>query len=486
MRITNGDTVNVNVTEKIDDGYVVSRNPSAIRRIFEKAKTQPVVILRYDDSQGTVTSAGAVYLNGYFFQRYRNTPITTVGSMMSSGSIGSPGDWLMRTSRSSGVVATAIPTSYALPGFALQGLQATGNMHVTYCDKYSRFTQPHLCLHNGLYFQSGTHVDIEFFLYTGNPSGTLNWYCTAHNNLNPDHFSAVQSSGTIDASQLNSATIECRKFLVENVSLGGKVYPQVKMVGSSAVDLVNAMGLRFKSRVNRSGIIVQQIAVGGYRMHHLYSTHGDSKSAFAALNPDMLLVCLGANNAYGGDSVATFETECKGVISWVRSFMGDEFPIVFASECYRADLGTTPGWATLTAEKMLYHAMQRNLALTYDRNVHFIDKYKLAYDMGLNDLNEEPGTKTDRGEWADATAYVVGDYVHVKATNPAMVRSEYMRFECITAHTSSPSITVLDTLYWQPFRHHLVDNVHFTPEGARKSSECEGMLLLNGFGNVSL
>ena len=218
-------------------------------------------------------------------------------------------------------------------------------------------------------------------------------------------FQASVADGLITDARLTSATWSVYRLADVTLPLAmGLPYQQLRLEPYEPTGSALVLTSRLLSNVDRRGIIINTLSVGGYDSTHLQSRHGGSSAVFAAINPQIVILGYGLNDA-GGPQYRTaqqyYDTMASN-IDWLKTILPNAVFVVYA-----------PHWRTLGSnqgEYDLYAGALYQLALNGIAH-KFINMRKMLERVGWNSagqttflLDGAHMTATGGRAWADTFA----------------------------------------------------------------------------------
>jgi lysophospholipase L1-like esterase len=188
------------------------------------------------------------------------------------------------------------------------------------------------------YFCQGS-VSAEVFAATHPQSGGILYKVRPSDDI-PSYFATATIEKTEPLSLVDSTFI-VKSFTTPQLSLNGKRYLQLELLGTLTSSLTDIIGARFKSDDCPKGLVIQDLSAGGLSTKEFLDTYRNPMLLFRSMGFDAAILHFGANDIGEGSTAASFWADTERLIARIRSWSGKpDFPIILMSDPYRK--GLTP------------------------------------------------------------------------------------------------------------------------------------------------
>lgn len=368
-----------------------TRSPALFSNLWARARTSTVRIALLGDSQETCPEGhGDVYVPRLHYEawrRYGNVPETVVAGYQSYGGQGAPfADWLLSGATAlPGASPTRIPPDRLLPGIpaaahaAPAGPQSVNGQwygQLVALEQDSRGVNPGAGIATTVeYFCAQGPVHAEIFAATHPLSGGI-LYRARPVDEPLDYFAPMTIEQTASLS-LDEPVFAVKSFLTQPLSLDGKRYLQLEVLGSMTSALTDIIGLRFISDQCRNGIVFQDLSAGGLSVKDFLDRYGNAGDLFRAMGFDAAVLHFGANDAGRGTTAETFRADTEMLIARLRAWTRNaDFPVILMSDPYRKGLNSIQ-----EEEYARYPGAQKAIAVA-DPNVLVVNSRRLTEERG--------------------------------------------------------------------------------------------------------
>lgn len=345
--------VEIQTFENVPTSYAINRD--LFRALFERAHTEPIRIAIIGDSQETSPGGqGSIYIPRLNYEAYLTYGSASETRIQATGSYGggSPyAAWL--TSGSGGTTAPfgspyQYNSTYLLPNTGGQS-DSTKNSGVNINGQ--AYGQLNILRANGLllpptasvptdvdYFCKGADVRAQIFAPTRSGSGEFSYLARPTDLTTGNYFVATSASGTLVLG-LDSTTYEIKSGLTDPLPFNGFLYQQLEVNGNDDARLTNFIGSRFISSACNRGMIIQDLAAGGYRTTSIPTNHSNAGPLFNALNFHAAIIHTGTNDIGANRTPEQFRTDLQQLIALFRTWTSNpNFPIIFMIDIYRTGI----------------------------------------------------------------------------------------------------------------------------------------------------
>lgn len=260
----------------------------------------------------------------------------------------------------------------------------------------------------------------------------------------------------------------------------------LRATGANGPDGYVAAAVRWRIK-DATGLTFSSFSDGGYHIGSFEDSHANSGPTIAAAGADLVIIGLHTNSAYSvaydarndASPSTSFYHRGLAMVDLIRAALPG-VPIIFI-----ADHPRTTGTAGQDEQhSRMVGAMRQICDMRPD--VALINLLLAAEREGFAREATDTAGLLFRNQWADATAYAVGDYV--SDTGPSGI--EY--FRCIVAHTSAsttrPLTGVNCVVNWRAVRRGYdpaanlttapTDSVHLNDWGDMRLAEISTRLML--------
>lgn len=317
---------------------VTATDPVFWREHFETARHSTLRIVVFGDSQETSPHGQGRYylpwLNARFARIYGPVGESV---LIANRNMVSPPQWLATARAAQDALPTTIPPERLPPAIEAVGL-AQGPIRTVFLDDASRAIEPDL--EAGPWFAAEGPVVADLVVAERKGSPPIRWACAPTDLDEPDDAAPEVASGTFDLAPPKGTPAGDSRLALRTtpvLSKEGRRHLQLRVSGlaskgaSSGADLA---AIRFRNTSHTRGVVVQSFARGGMRLPQLRAEHGAIGSFLEILDPSVIVLHYGANDAAGlSEEMTEWRAELLATIAWIRGILGDPaFPIILAGE----------------------------------------------------------------------------------------------------------------------------------------------------------
>jgi lysophospholipase L1-like esterase len=332
----------------LDAPLVYARDLARFSAVLRAGHTRTVRTAYLGDSQETSPSgAGVIYvprLNYEFWRIFGNCPETPFVPVKQTTGDAPPCDWLVRSAQTApGPDPGVIPENALLP-------QADAGLYFGPSIVPARFGALVLLendaagVHPGCqiagvhtYFDRAADYVLDIFAATMPQSGGVTWLAKPTPSAAADYYAAVVAQGVL-LPNLSSAELGIVRVSTPPLPRVSSGYMQVELCGSGNGAATQLLGSRFRSTGSPAGVVVSSFSRGGYQTQDFVPNHGQSGAMLRAIEPDLIMLGFGANDAALGVTAPQHREHLVSLIAWVRQELGDGFPVVIMTDPFRTDL----------------------------------------------------------------------------------------------------------------------------------------------------
>ncbi|MCE2883871.1 MAG: hypothetical protein LW806_03085 [Planctomycetaceae bacterium] len=403
------------------------QSTARFRGVLEGAREEIVRMMVLGDSQETMPGGfGATYLphlNARFAEVYG-----PAGESMLYTNIGmqSPPHWLSSQTTSSARVPTTVPSSAVLPAVVVHRLleddgTALGAFRTLFLHDAAASSEASLV--DGPWFDRVGPFSAEILAVARSAPTAVRWVQAPSDGNVVAAGAPPVAKGTLSL-PAKAAVGSFHWLQTPVLDFAGRRHLQLYVSGASSKVGTDVAGVRFRSLGAPRGVVVQSFARGGMRLQDVLGEHGTSGAFLRAMNPTVIVLHFGANDAAYGIGLDEWRTRLIATIGWIRAELGQpDFPVILASDLRS---GPYAGFAILDAMPGIAHeiAMQdpdvlalnlpRIVAEEYiwlDRRPYLFDAAHLrsyaqrmlaeAFVGELCDALQIPDPGCDQAEWSD-------------------------------------------------------------------------------------
>jgi lysophospholipase L1-like esterase len=349
---------------------VATQSPELFRRLLERGSRRGVHGLLLGDSQETSPEGfGAVYvpaLNARFAQQFGGkVPATSWQEMLSSTSFDNPyGEWLVSSKfipqgpRWSGISFSKVPPGLrssrntGLGAGSINGPQLFGQIFVLEPDNVSGAPSVPS-------FPGGVNI---YGPATGDPDSERSMYVDVLVSPQPNS-GGVSFRGRFTESPAPSFSqvidiqfVAPDELFESSEPVGTKFvryrfgpmqvppgrYLQVEVAGTSQTKLTEIVSVRFvpADESKNHGILLTDIARGGYRSDSILELNPECGPLLAALEPDFAMLTYGANDVANSATPEVYRQGLVSLIAMLRAQIDPNLPIILVAD--PANAGARP------------------------------------------------------------------------------------------------------------------------------------------------
>jgi len=452
----------------VEESYPLPGTPrrTAIdMRLWPKARERTVNGLWLGDSKRKRGSSGDIYqlrLNAAFAEAFGNLPASPWMSPTFAGG-GAPPGQIVVSAANAGQQNHDLDASLFPPDFAPHY-----HTSATYGALYQLLDDCKGCnrearLYGAPLFDASGRVDLDVLVWRREQaSGQIRLEIAPQDGIETSYSATViETRETANADLAAGGATQPLLFTFTNLPLGGKRYRQVWIKGTSASDKVLIQGARFRNVTNPTGVVVTSMSEGGYRADSWIPTHAGCGPLLALMGFDFVCIDFGVNDANAGRTPAQFKQNVQSLIMLVRAALPECVIFLFSSE-----MDARAGWGG-TANHDQYAGSLREL-VDENANTILINRRRRLHRLGHVLDNELITGTTDRGEYAAATNYNVGDLVRPpgSAAWPMLYRN-IKPYTSVSFAADGPGMSGGHN-YWQPWRYFgasITDTTHHSAWG---------------------
>jgi lysophospholipase L1-like esterase len=383
---------------------VYGQNLQQFRVLFDSAHGRTVRLGLFGDSQETMPGgAGNNYvarLGAELFKVYGNVPETQLSLSTAYGDQPGTAAFLLGghtlNAAPARVASSRIPAGLTLSSFRDRSTDTFPLIASLRPDAANAAGS----LPAGTYFKSGSSIQAQIFAATNATSGEVHYEYAPSSGPNVNYFAPVASSGTTNLG-LASPVPAIKSTTVTLPAVSGSPYPQLIVSGSDPSVSTDIVGVRYRSTVDTSGVVVDSLSAGGYTTSSYVANHGQSGPVVAALGFDAAILHYGTNDA-ASRSAEQFKSEQLALIQWIRDAVGDpQFKIVLAGDPYTTHLNTAQ-----MAQFNQFAGAQQSIA-DLDPNVLVLNSRRMTEEMGWSANGTPDNYMVDGVHYSDAGAVLL-------------------------------------------------------------------------------
>jgi len=369
--------------------YFYTRQPETFAVLFQTARTKLVHGLIFGDSQETCPQgAGEQYiinLNREFADWYGSCDATPWSQAGASFGGGNPwGEWLVRAANAPpGPVLRPYPERWLPPGMqactvsAMNGRNTNNNQDfgwLIYLDTSARWAHPDTRCGGRTNFDLRGGVYLELMARSEPESSELVARVAVTIRNEPYYYEGLARSYTTNM-RLNSKVSEIRTQRLGPFSVPRGRTIQAEIGGSDPRRTATLISARFVATEPR-GLVVTDIAEGGYRSGTIAHDHPDCGPVLTKLGADFAIIAYGANDIAFGDPPDAYRENVEKLIRFIRSNTRPDLPVVILVDPHRS---TETSAQAATQEGLPAEAYK--IART-DPRVLFLNSRRLTNDRG--------------------------------------------------------------------------------------------------------
>lgn len=334
---------------------VICSDPVLFRALFREAQCRTVRAVVLGDSQETSPNgAGDIYIPRLQYELWSlvgNAPETPLAPMARSTGGGAPyADWLVRTANPDGGVLPLDRGTFFPPGW--QGCRASTRTGSTINpgQAYGNFVQlQHNCADVNLdarlrmganYMRTDGEVYAEVLALTGPGSGELSIRVIPSDgtatNYNLPVVQTFTSSMGLD--QPGQSVVRSQRF--GPLDFDGKRYMNIDIAGTHPDRFTDVLGVRFVNASAPSGWSLVSFSSSGYQAADFMFRHGQSWPIMRALDPDVMFITYGANDAGRTVTPTEYRNNIGAFIHIARAVVRPDLKVVIIPDPYRDGLST--------------------------------------------------------------------------------------------------------------------------------------------------
>ncbi|QOI99053.1 MAG: hypothetical protein HRU70_00515 [Phycisphaeraceae bacterium] len=375
---------------RLPDLYTADR--SSWRSIFARAHDRPVHGLLLGDSQETCPQgAGSVYviaLHAEFARHYGGcgmTPLSQAGKFF--GGANPPGEWLVRGANAQpGPVPDLSSPALIPPGLRVATTSSNNGTNVNNDQRYGWLVvldhdaawADRDALAQGPWFDLSQGFFVDVFALTSPGSSQLRLRIS-HTERNP-YYTAAATAIVTSSMSLDAPAGQARRQTFGPFFSPPGAKPQVEISGDDPARTAKILSARFRSAAAPRGIVLTDLAEGGYRAASVLQNHPACGPVLAALDADFAMIAFGANESGNGIPLAEYRDSLLALIALVRGHTRADLPIILAPDVYRV---VSPAYTPIL-EGLAGVCYQ--IALD-DPRVLFLNSPKLTDAIGWNAQN---------------------------------------------------------------------------------------------------
>lgn len=337
------------------------QSTARFRSVLEGAREEVVRVMVLGDSQETMPGGfGATYLphlNARFAEVYG-----PAGESMLYTNIGmqSPPSWLCSQTMSSARVPTTVAPSSMLPAVVVHRLleddgTALGAFRALFLHDAAASSEASLV--DGPWFDRVGPFSAEILAVARSVPTAVRWVQAPSDGNVAGAGATPVAKGTLPL-PAKAAAGSFHWLQTPVLDFAGRRHLQLYVSGTSSKVGTDVAGVRFRSLGAHKGVVVQSFARGGMRLQDVLGEHGASGAFLRAMDPTVVVLHYGANDAAYGIGLEEWRTRALATIAWIRSeLVQPDFPVILASDLRS---GPYAGFAILDAMPGIAHeiAMQ--------------------------------------------------------------------------------------------------------------------------------
>lgn len=368
---------------------VYTRQPQVFARLFQAARTKLVHGLIFGDSQETCPQGAGeqyiIHLNREFADWYGSCDATPWCQAGSSFGGGSPwGEWLVRAaSAPPGPVLRPYPERWLPPGMqactvsAMNGLNVNNNQDfgwLVFLDTNARWSHPDTRCDGHPFFETRSGVYLELMARSEPESSELLAKVATTNRHAPYYYENFARNYSTSM-HLNDSKGEIRTQRLGPFAVPRGRSIQAEIGGTDPRRTATLISARFVA-ANPRGLVITDIAEGGYLSGTIADHHPDCGPVLARLGADFAIIAYGANDIAFGVPPASYRENITKLIRFIRSNTAPDLPVVILCDPYRS---TSIPRQAATQEGLPAQAYK---IAQSDPNVLFINSRRLTDDEG--------------------------------------------------------------------------------------------------------
>lgn len=327
------------------------REPARWRRVMTRGFYTAMHGVILGDSQETCPQGhGDAYvpaLNAGFARHYGGCGMTPWCQAGQSFGGGNPwGEWLVRGGAAPPGLTTLTATPpWLAPGLRLavtssiEGHNANHDQRFGWLltlDPRAEWSHPEagvLAPAESPWFDASGGVELEVFGVASPGSSELRVvfsYVTGE----PSYYGTITGVGTTRMG-LDGPTgqIRSQTFGPLRAPPGAKI--QAEIFGTDRSRTANVLTARFISDAAPRGLVLTDLAEGGYQASDVLRRHSDCGPMLGAMRPDVVFLTYGANEVRNGSPLTTYRRSLETLIRYVRENTSPETPVVVMPDVFQ-------------------------------------------------------------------------------------------------------------------------------------------------------
>lgn len=322
------------------------QSAARFRQLLQTAQADVVRIAVLGDSQETSPGGfGSHYLphlNARFSKVFgpagESHLFTNIGMQ-------SPPNWLATVATSAARTDTTVPVNALLPSVVVHRLLADdgtslGVQRTVFLHDASLVASEGLAL--GPWFDAAGPYVADVLAVARPVPSSVAWRNAPTESDLPDATASTVQSGTMTLPAKARAG-SLHWLATPALDFAGKRHLQLCLSGASAKSGTDVVGVRFRSLSAHRGVVVQSFARGGMKLADVLGQHSASGALLRAIDPSVVVLHYGANDAASAISLETWRAQLTATIAWLRAETGDpSFPVILASDLRSGPAETFP------------------------------------------------------------------------------------------------------------------------------------------------
>lgn len=312
------------------------QSAARFRDLLDSARDGIVRVMVLGDSQETMPGGfGSSYLphlNARFAKVFG-----PAGESMLFTNVGmqSPPHWLASTTTSSARVPTNVPPSAVPPGVIVHRLldddgSALGAFRAMFLHDASASSEAELV--DGPWFDAQGPFQAEILAVAREVPTAVRWVNAPADGSIAGAGATAVATGSL-ALPRKAPAGSFHWLQTPALDFADRRHVQLYLSGASRKTGTDVAGVRFRSVGAHRGVVVQSFARGGMRLQDVLGEHGASGAFLRAMDPSVIVLHFGANDAAYSIGLEEWRTRILATIGWIRAEIGDpEFPVILASD----------------------------------------------------------------------------------------------------------------------------------------------------------